>query len=114
MIQVLQIQDAVSDEQMIANWMPLSAAGLIRELCSLTLSRQLPVAAPNPCVFSKNPSFEFLNSCRLALLPRQSGVANRTPDVAGTQHRDFFYQPVRVSVRFTQNYLENRVLTHCG
>ncbi len=27
---------------------------------------------------------------------------------------DFFYQPVRVSVRFTQNYLENRVLTHCG
>ena len=87
MIQVLQIQVAVSDEQMIANWMPLSAAGLIRELCSLTLSRQLPVAAPNPCVFSKNPSFEFLNSCRLALLPGQNGVANRTPDVAGTQHR---------------------------
>ena len=26
----------------------------------------------------------------------------------------FFYQPVRISVRFTQNYVENRVLTHCG
>ena len=87
MIQVLQIQVAVSDGQMIANWMPLSAAGLIRELCSLTLSRQLAVAAPNPCVFSKTPSFEFLNSCRLALLPGQNGVANRPPDVAGTQHR---------------------------
>ena len=27
---------------------------------------------------------------------------------------DFFYQPVRISVRFIQNYVENRVLTHCG
>ena len=27
---------------------------------------------------------------------------------------DFFYQPVRVSVRFTQNYVVNRVLAHCG
>ena len=27
---------------------------------------------------------------------------------------DFLYQPVRISVRFTQNYVENRVLTHCG
>ena len=27
---------------------------------------------------------------------------------------DFFYQPERISVRFTENCLENRVLTHCG
>ncbi len=26
---------------------------------------------------------------------------------------DFFYQPVRASVRFTQNYVENRVLAVC-
>ncbi|MEJ7593608.1 MAG: hypothetical protein WKF77_18880, partial [Planctomycetaceae bacterium] len=38
---------------LIANWMPFSAADLIRELCSLTLSRHLPFAAMNPRVFSK-------------------------------------------------------------
>ena len=66
--------------------MPFSAACRIRELSSRDLNRQLPAAAQNPCVFSKKPSFEFLNSCRLAILRRQSEVANRTPDVAETQH----------------------------
>ncbi len=39
-----------------------------------------------------------------------SGVRSGVSPIA----LDFFYQPVRVSVRFTQNYVVNRVLAHCG
>ena len=52
---------AVSDLQMIANWMPFSAAVLIRELCSVDLSRQRAAAAENRCIFRRRLNFEFLN-----------------------------------------------------
>ena len=78
---------AVSDLQMIANWMPFSAAVLIRELCSVDLSRQRAAAAENRCIFRRRLNFEFLNQCGLASIPSQGGVAICTRCVVETQRQ---------------------------
>lgn len=43
-----------------------------------------------------------------------AGTKCKAPEGSRQLGLNFVYQPERIRVRFSQNYVENRVLTHCG